>query len=95
MNKKLLSKTVLYTFISAFVLSSLAVSSSNSAFAFLGFFLDDTESSVGEETSSSTTQKSNSLQSSDCYSPYGSVINSCNSDGVSASQDTGSRSLVQ
>ena len=96
-------------FIATFVLSSIAVSNTNTAFAFLGFLLGDDESDTGASTTPSSntaaataaeedqtpsssytqSQTSSSLQSAECYSPQGNVIDSCNSGGLSENNDDG------
>ena len=96
-------------FIATFVLSSIAVSTTNTAFAFLGFLLGDDESDTGASTTPSSntaaataaeedqtpsssytqSQTSSSLQSAECYSPQGSVIDSCYSGGLSENNDDG------
>lgn len=77
MNNKPISKTVVYAVVTAFMLSSLVLSDSNKVFAFVGFNLFGS----GEEVQPSTTtsQNSTSLQNARCYSPTGSIIDSCNS----------------
>lgn len=88
-----MSKTVMYTFIAVFLLSSFAVSSNNMAFALLGFFLGGGEEE--EQQSSGSSQSSSSLQSARCYSPQGSIIDSCNSEDLSASNNTGYNTIGQ
>jgi hypothetical protein len=93
MNNKHISKTIVFAFVTAFMLSSFVISDSNKAFAFLGFNLFGT----GEEdkSSSTTSQSSTSLQDTRCYSPTGSIIDSCNSGDLSTSENTGYNSLSQ
>lgn len=79
----------MYVFIATFVLSPFAVSNTNISFAFIGFLLgvdeSDTSAStaaVKDQTPSSSptkSQSSSSLQNAECYSPYGNIIDSCNS----------------
>jgi hypothetical protein len=60
MNKKQINKSIMYAFIATFVLSSIAVSNTNTAFAFLGFLLGgDIESDTGASTSTSTPSSNN------------------------------------
>jgi len=115
MNKKQINKSIMYVFIATFALSSIAVSNTNTAFAFLGFLLGGDESDTGASTSTSTptssentaaattaaeedqtpsssytkSQSSSSLQSAECYSPQGHVIDSCNSGDLSENSDDG------
>lgn|SRR5688500_16967376 len=100
MNKKEISKSVMYVFIAAFVLSSIAVSNTNTAFAFIGFLLGDNESDTGASTTSTAedqtpsssytkAQSSSSLQNAECHSPHGNIIDSCNSGDLSDSIDDG------
>ena len=93
MNKKYISKTIVYAFATAFMLSSFVLSDNNKVFAFLGFDLFGT----GEQDQSATTtsQNSTSLQSARCYSPTGSIIDSCNSGDSSNSENTGYNKLGQ
>ncbi len=108
MNKKQINKSIMCVFIATFVLSSIAVSNTNTAFAFLGFLLGDDESDTGASTTPSSntaaataeedqtpsssytqSQSSSSLQSAECYSPQGHVIDSCNSGDLSENNDDG------
>lgn len=104
MNKKQINKSIMYVFIATFVLSSIAVTNTNTAFAFIGFLLGDDESDTGASTTTSSTaaaedqtpsssytksQSSSSLQSAECYSPHGNVIDSCNSGDLSENNDDG------
>ena len=93
MNNKHISKTIVYGFVTAFMLSSFILSDNNKVFAFLGFNLFGT----GEEdqTSTTTSQSSTSLQNARCYSPTGSIIDSCNSGDLSNSENTGYSALGQ
>jgi hypothetical protein len=93
MNNKHISKTMVYAIVTAFMLSSFVLSDSNKVFAFLGFNLFGS----GEEdrTSTTTSQSSTSLQDARCYSPTGSIIDSCNSGDLSTSENTGYNSLGQ
>ena len=86
MNNKHISKNIVYAIVAAFILSSFGLSNSNKVFALLGFYLIGT----GEEDSSSTTtsQNSTSLQNARCYSPTGSIIDSCNSGDLSGTENT-------
>lgn len=84
MNKNQISKTVMYTFVVVFLTSSIVVSSNNMAFALLGFFLGGGE----EEAQQSTGSSQSSLQSARCYSPHGSIVDSCNSEGLSSGDST-------
>lgn len=83
MNNKSITKTIVYAFITAFVFSPLIISDNNKVFAFIGFNLFGT----GEEDQSTTTtsQKSSSFQHARCYSPTGSIVDSCNSGDLSNS----------
>jgi hypothetical protein len=92
MNKNQISKTVMYTFIIVFLTSSIVVSSNNMAFALLGFFLGGGEE---EQQSTGSSQSSSSLQSARCYSPHGSIVDSCNSDGLSSGHNTGYNGFTQ
>jgi hypothetical protein len=85
--KKHLSKTMMYTAIATFLMVTVSVSYNNIAFAFIGFGFDDGDQSQGSTQSS--------LQASRCYSPHGSIIDSCNSGGFSATNDTGINALGQ
>lgn len=91
MNKKQISKTVVYTFITTLMLSSFALSGNNEAFALLGINLFG--SGEEDQSSTTTTQRSTSLQDARCYSPTGSIIDSCNSGDLSTSENTGYSSL--
>ncbi len=93
MNKKQIGKKVAYTFITTFIMSSLVLSGNNLAFALLGFGLFG----GGEEDQSSTATShgSTSLQNARCYSPTGSIIDSCNSGDLSTSENTGYNPLGQ
>ena len=93
MDNKQIGKSLIYAFTAVFLLSSFIISDNNKAFAFLGFNLFGT----GDEDQSSTTtsQGSASLQSARCHSPTGSIIDSCNSGDLSNSENTGYNSLGQ
>jgi hypothetical protein len=66
MNKKQINKSIMYAFIATFVLSSIAVSNTNTAFAFLGFLLGGDKSDTGDSTSTSTsTPSSNNIAGAD------------------------------
>ena len=93
MDTKQIGKSFVYTFSAVFMLSSFIISDNNKAFAFLGFNLFGT----GDEDQSSTTnsQSSASLQSARCHSPTGSIIDSCNSGDLSNSENTGYNLLGQ
>jgi hypothetical protein len=93
MNKNKISKTIMYAFIAVFLSSSIMVSSPNMAFAFLGFFLGGGEEEEQQSTGSS--QSSSSLQSARCYSPHGSIVDSCNSGDLSSDNYTGYNGFVQ
>lgn len=97
MNKNQFSKTVMYTFIATFLMSSLAVSGNNIAFGLLGFFLGggEEEEEQQQHQSSGSSQSSSSLQSADCYSPNGDIIDSCNSEDLSTSDNTGYNTFGQ
>jgi hypothetical protein len=92
MNNKKISKTIVYAFVTAFMLSAFTLSSNIEVFAFLGFNLFGTDE---DQSSSTTSQTSNSLQSASCNSPRGSVIDSCNSGDLLNSTNTGYSSLGQ
>ncbi len=84
---------MVYAIVTAFMLSSFVLSDSNKVFAFLGFnFFGSGEE---DQTSTTTSQSSTSLQDARCYSPTGSIIDSCNSGDLSASENTGYNSLGQ
>lgn len=92
MNKEQIGKKVVYTFITTFVLSSFGLSGNNEAFALLGFGLFG----GGEDQSTTATSHgSTSLQNARCYSPTGSIIDSCNSEDLSTSENTGYNHLGQ
>ena len=95
MNNKHINKMIVYTFVAAtFMLSSAVLSDNNRAFAFLGFDLFGT----GEEeqpSTSTTSQSSSSLQTAQCHSPTGSIIDSCNSGDQSDAENTGYNTLSQ
>lgn len=93
MNNKHISKTMVYAIVTAFMLSSFVLSDSNKVFAFLGFNLFGTDEE--DQTSATTSQRSTSLQDARCYSPTGSIIDSCNSGDLSTSENTGYNSLGQ
>jgi hypothetical protein len=93
MNNKHISKTMVYAIVTAFMLSSFVLSDSNKVFAFLGFNLFG--SGEEDQTSTTTSQSSTSLQDARCYSPTGSIIDSCNSGDLSTSENTGYNSLGQ
>lgn len=69
------------------MLSPFILSDNNKAFAFLGFNLFGT----GEDNQSSSTasQSSTSLQDARCYSPTSSIVDSCNSGDLSNSDNEG------
>ena len=90
MNKNQISKTVMYAFVVVFLTSSIVVSSNNMAFALLGFFLGGGE----EEEQQSTGSSQSSLHSARCYSPHGSIVDSCNSEGLSSGESTGYNSVA-
>ena len=92
MNKSQISKTVMYTFIVVFLTSSIVVSSNNVAFALFGSFLGSGEEEEQQSTGSS--QSSSSLQSARCYSPHGSIVDSCNSESLSSVESTGYNSFT-
>lgn len=87
MNKKHISKTIVFTFVTALVLSSFMLSDNLKAFAFLGFDLFGTNEE--DQTASTTSQSSTSLQNARCYTPTGSIVDSCNSGDLSNSDNTG------
>jgi hypothetical protein len=62
MDKKQINKSIVYVFIATFALSSIAVSNTNTAFAFLGFLLGGGESDTdaGTTTSGSNTAAADS-----------------------------------
>jgi ribosomal protein L11 methylase PrmA len=94
MNNKHISKTIVYSFVAAFMLGSLMLIDNNRAFAFFGFNLFGTGDE--EQTSSSTTsQSSSSLQNAQCHSPTDSVIDSCNSGDLSDTENTGYNTFGQ
>lgn len=93
MNKNQFSKTIVYGFITAFMLGSPAISGNNEVFALLG--LDLFGSGEEDQSSTATSQSSTSLQDARCYSPTDSIIDSCNSGGLSTSENTGYNSLGQ
>ena len=93
MNNKHISKTMVYAIVTAFMLSSFVLSDNNKVFAFLGLNLFG--SSEEDQTSATTSQSSTSLQDARCYSPTGSIIDSCNSGDLSTSENTGYNSLGQ
>jgi hypothetical protein len=93
MNNKHISKTMVYAIVTAFMLSSFVLSDNNKVFAFLGFNLFG--SGEEDQTSTTTSQSSTSLQDARCYSPTGSIIDSCNSGDLSTSENTGYNSLGQ
>ena len=82
MNNKHISKTVVYAVVTAFMLSSFILSDSNKVFAFGG--LNPFGSGEENQTSTTTSQNSTSLQNARCYSPTGSIIGSCNSGDLSS-----------
>ena len=84
----------MYTFIVVFLSSSIIVSSPNMAFAFLGFFLGGGEEDEAQQSTGSS-QSSSSLQSAQCYSPHGSIVDSCNSEGLSNGNNTGYNGFAQ
>ena len=94
MNKKQISKTIMYAIITTFSLSQSYLQVTE-AFTFLGVGLFGGSSESEENQSSTTTQSSTSLQSARCYSPTGSIIDSCNSGDLSNSENTGYNSLGQ
>ena len=92
MNKKYISKTIVYTFTTALMLSSFVLSD-NKVFAFLGFDLFGTG---GEDKSTATnSQSSTSLQNARCSSPTGNIVDSCNSGDASNTESTGYNMLGQ
>ena len=95
MNNKHISKIIACAFVAAtFMLSSAVLSDNNRAFAFLGFDLFGTEEEEQPSTSTNS-QSSSSLQSAQCHSPTGSIIDSCNSGDQSDSENTGYSTLGQ
>ncbi len=114
MNKKHTKETFVFMLIATFTVGSYMNSNTDTALAYLGFFLND-GGGIGEQdqTSSSTpmslspspsssspypetskqtstySQTSSSLQTSECYSPHGDIINSCNSRDLSEGNNTG------
>jgi hypothetical protein len=96
MNNKHISKIIACTFVAAtFMLSSAVLSDNNRAFAFLGFDLFGTEEEEEQPSTSTTSQSSSSLQSAQCHSPTGSIIDSCNSGDQSDTENTGYNTLAQ
>ena len=93
MNKKNISKSIVFTFVTAFMLGSLMLSDNLKAFAFLGFDLFGTDEE--DQTTSTTSQSSTNLQNARCYTPTGSIIDSCNSGDLSNSDNTGYSTLGQ
>ena len=93
MNKKIINKTIVFAFATAFMLSSFFLSDNNKAFAFLGFSLFG----PGEEDKSSSTasQSSTSLQNARCSTPTGNIVDSCNSGDSSNTENTGYNMLGQ
>lgn len=85
--KKKMTKISIIIAIATFVLVTVSATYSNMAFALIGFGLGSGDQSTGGSQSS--------WQDSRCYSPHGSIINSCNSDGLSTSNNTGFSSLGQ
>jgi len=89
MDNKHISKIILCTLGTAtFMLSSAVLSDNNRAFAFLGFDLFGTEEEEPPSTSTNS-QSSSTLQSAQCHSPKGSIIDSCNSGDQSDTENTG------
>ena len=86
MNNKHISKTMVYAVVTAFMLSSFVLSDSNKVFASIGFNLFG--SGEEDQTSTTTSQNSTSLQNARCYSPSGSIIDSCNSGDLSSTENT-------
>lgn len=96
MNNKHIRAISVYAFIAAtFMLGSFVVSDNNRAFAFLGFDLFGADEEEQTSTTSPTSQSSSSLQSARCYSPTGSIIDSCNSGDKSSTDNTGYNTLGQ
>ncbi|HKU84593.1 MAG TPA: hypothetical protein VJP58_11185 [Candidatus Nitrosocosmicus sp.] len=93
MNKKHISKTIAFTFVTALMLSSFMLSDNLKAFAFLGFDLFVTNEE--DQTASTTSQSSTSLQNARCYTPTGSIVDSCNSGDLSNSDSKGYSTLGQ
>lgn len=93
MNKKHFSKSIVFTFVTALMLSSFMLSDNNRAFAFLGFDLFGTDEE--DQTSSTTSQSSTNLQNARCHTPTGSIVDSCNSGDLSNSDNTGYSALGQ
>ncbi len=93
MHNKHTSKTIVYAFVTAFMLSSFVPSDNNEVYALLGFNLFG--SGEEDQSSSTTSQSSTSLQDARCYSPTGSIVDSCNSGDLSTSENTGYNSLGQ
>ena len=90
MNNKHISKIIACTLIAAtFMLSSAVLSDNNRAFAFLGFDLFGTEEEEEQPSTSTNSQSSSTLQSAQCHSPTGSIIDSCNSGDQSDTENTG------
>ena len=69
------------------MLSPFILSDNNKAFAFLGFNLFGT--GEDDQSSSTTSQSSTSLQDARCYSPTNSIVNSCNYGDLSYSDNEG------
>lgn len=78
---------MMYIAIATFLMATISVSYSNIAFALIGFGLGDDDQSQGSSQSS--------WQDSRCYSPHGSIVNSCNSGDLSATNNTGINALGQ
>lgn len=92
----MVNKATLCVFITTVVLSSITFVGSNEAFAFLGFGLFGGNTEAEEDQSTSTTsQSSTSVQNARCYSQADSIIDSCNSGDSSNSENTGYSSLGQ
>lgn len=90
MDNKHISKIIVCTLVTAtFMLSSAVLSDNTRAFAFLGFDLFGTEEEEEPPSTSTTSQSSSTLQSAQCHSPTGSIIDSCNSGDQSDTPNTG------
>ena len=88
-----MNNKISYMFVSAFVLSTVVATASNTnmASAFIDFFVED---DVNTEYQYSGSTQSN-LQTDRCYAPNGHVVNSCNSGESTDSTDTGYNILGQ
>ena len=92
MNKKHISKSIVFTFVTAFILGSFMLSDNN-AFGFLGFDLFGTDEE--DQTTSTSAQSSTNLQNARCHTPTGSIVDSCNSGDLSNSDNRGYSALGQ